>query len=162
MSVYIGVALGAYFQSFSDRYGRLPFFNFSIILQNIFGLLSIVSWSFESFSVFRIIYGFGMGVFVPLASSYITEVAPTQMRGIMLTNTRYWWSFGCIGTTILAWYFLTDSSWRLLLFCICMPGIYSLYLHRKFGKESLRFLWNHKKKEETFQLIQFMCQMNKR
>lgn len=63
--------------------------------------------------------------------------------------TRYFFSSGALVTCGLGWYLLADNSWRLLLFLICLPGIYAFYEHYKYGRDSLKFLWIHKREEEV-------------
>ena len=101
--IYIGVGFGSYLQSFSDRLGRLPFFTNSILCQNIFGVLSALSWNFPIFAITRFRYGVAMGAFTPLASAYITEMVPESHRASELANTRYYWAYGSITTCVLAW-----------------------------------------------------------
>lgn len=143
--VYIGVGTGSYIQSFSDHYGRQIFITWNIVIQCIFGLLSCISWNFSSFLVFRFFYGVAMGICFPLSGTYITEITPSTERVNLLIRTRYFFSSGAIVTCFLAWYFLSNNSWRSLLFIICLPGIYSFRLNSIYGKESLKYLWVNKR-----------------
>ena len=61
----------------------------------------------------------------------------------------------------MAW-LLLERSWRLLLFIICMPGIYALVEHKMHGRESLRYLWVQKRREEVHELVTYMCALNER
>lgn len=143
--VYLGVGLGSYIQSFSDRYGRKIFITWDIILQSIFGLLSCICWNYSSFLLVRFFYGVALGICFPLSGSYISEITPPEGRVKLLIYTRYFFSGGALFTCALGWYLLSTNSWRLLLFLICLPGIYAFFEHQKYGRESLKFLWIHKR-----------------
>jgi MFS family permease len=143
--VYLGVALGSYLQSFSDQYGRKVFIAWAIIIQSIFGLISCICWNFSSFLVARFFYGVAMGIGFPLSGTYISEISPAAERTKLLIYTRYFFSGGAILTCLLGWYMLKTNSWRILLFLICLPGIYAYWEHRRMGRESLKYLWIHKR-----------------
>jgi MFS transporter, putative metabolite:H+ symporter len=159
-TVYFGVAVGSYVQIYSDRYGRYSFILYNALLQTVFGIFSCLCWNYTSFLLARFFYGVGIGICLPLSASYITEISPAYMRATLLSKSRVYWSAGCVFTCLLGWVFLRSSSWRSLLFAICLPGIYSLYEHVKEGKESLRYLWVQKRKDEVCDLLNLMCRLN--
>ena len=161
-SVYLGVGLGSYLQSYSDIYGRKIFITWDIILQSVFGLFSCICWNFESFLFARFFYGVAMGICFPLSGSYLSQISPHEERVKLLISTRYYFSGGALLTCGLAWYLLATDSWRVLLFIICLPGLYAYLEHRKYGRESLKFLWTNRREEEVVELIRFMCIQNGR
>ncbi len=66
---------------FAERFGRLRTL---IVATAIFSLMSIVcafSWSFASLASFKFIQGVGLGGEVPVATSYISEIARSKGRG---------------------------------------------------------------------------------
>jgi MFS family permease len=70
--VYLGVSIGSYLQTYSDKYGRYTFITWDALLQTIFGLLSCVCYNFNTFLIARFFYGIGIGVCLPLSATYIT------------------------------------------------------------------------------------------
>lgn len=68
-----------------------------------------------------------MGISFPLSGSYVGEVTPTAQRAKLLIYARYYFSFGMISTCLIGWYLLQYNAWRLLLFIICLPGIYAYW-----------------------------------
>ncbi len=70
--MYIGVSLGSYIQSYSDNIGRSVFIKWNAILQLVFGLLSCVATSMNSFIIFRFFYGVGIGIVLPLSATYMS------------------------------------------------------------------------------------------
>lgn len=83
------------------------------------------------------------------------------MRATLLSKSRVYWSFGILVTCLLGWIFLSHGRhYRILLFLICLPGIYALYEHRTVGLESLRYLWVTKNKEEVIKVVNIMTELN--
>jgi MFS family permease len=125
--VYLGVAIGSYLQVYSDKYGRNAFIEWDAALQTVFGLLSCFCWNYDVFLLARFFYGIGIGICLPLSASYITEISPSAMRATLLAKSRVYWSGGCLITCFLGWIFLKNRQWRVLLFIICLPGMYAWY-----------------------------------
>lgn len=160
--VYLGVSVGSYLQVYSDTYGRYFFITADILLQMFFGLFSCICWNYSSFLAARFFYGVGIGICLPLSASYITEISPAYMRATLLSKSRVYWSAGILATCFLGWALLEQRAWRLLLFIICLPGIYAMFEHKLHGRESLRYLWVQKRTEEVHELVNLMCTMNQR
>lgn len=70
--VYLGVSLGSYLETYSDKYGRYKFLLVDAIITSIFGLLSCLCTSFTFFVIIRFFYGIGIGIALPLTATYIT------------------------------------------------------------------------------------------
>jgi len=158
----LGVSFGSYIQSYSDDFGRSVFIKWNAILQLVFGILSCFATSMNWFVIFRFVYGVGIGIVLPLSATYMSECTPSENRSIILTKSRTYWSSGCLVTCVLAWGFLYTHRWRSLLLVICIPGVYALWEHMRVGKESLRYLWAHKRTEEVSELLNYMAELNSR
>lgn len=78
--VYVGVSIGSFLQSYSDKYGRYRFLLLDAIITTIFGILSALCISFSFFLFTRFIYGIGIGIALPLSATYITEIVPSSHR----------------------------------------------------------------------------------
>ena len=77
-----GQLLGAVgFGFMAERYGRIPSIATTVLIFGLTGIGCALSWDFYSMFVFRCIQGIGMGAEVPVAASYINEIAPAQKRG---------------------------------------------------------------------------------
>lgn len=132
--VYLGVSIGSYLETYSDKYGRYKFLLIDAILTSVFGLLSVFCTTFELFLVTRFFYGIGIGIILPLTATYITEVVPGSYRGRILTRSRVLWGAGCFFACFLGWFFLRSNHWRLLLFILCLPSFYAIYDLLKNGR----------------------------
>ncbi len=139
--VYLGVSIGSYLETYSDKYGRYRFLLADAIITSIFGLLSCVCTSFGFFVVVRFFYGIGIGIALPLTATYITEVVPGAHRARILSISRVYWSLGCLFACVAGWVLLIGNHWRVLLFVLCFPSFYAIYDILQHGRESLRYLW---------------------
>jgi MFS family permease len=125
--VYVGVSIGSYLETYSDRYGRYKFLLIDAIITSIFGFLSCVCTSFTFFAIVRFFYGIGIGIALPLTATYITEVVPGTYRARILSLSRVYWSMGCLFACFVGWILLTHNHWRILLFILCFPSYYAIY-----------------------------------
>ncbi len=74
----IGALIGG---SLAERFGRRPVIVVAVLW---FGLLSLAcgfAWSYESLLVLRLLQGLGLGAEVPVAATYISELAKAGGRG---------------------------------------------------------------------------------
>ena len=77
-----GQLIGAVgFGYMAERYGRIPSIATTVLIFGLTGIGCALSWDFYSMFFFRCIQGIGMGAEVPVAASYINEIAPAQKRG---------------------------------------------------------------------------------
>lgn len=123
----IGTVLGALFGGYpSDKIGRKNtlFWIGVIYLMSAFGSALAADW--YSFLFFRFIGGLGVGASSVAAPMYISEIAPKEMRGRMVTMFQ----FNIVLGILIAYfsnYLLQDlgsTSWRWMLGVEAMPAIF--------------------------------------
>lgn len=137
----LGIPVGTLLQGISDKYRRSTFILLDSVVLTVFGLFFIVCWDAASFGVTRFLYLVGVGVCIPLATTYTTEISPASMRNTLLSRSWIYWSAGFFIGCLLGWAFLDKGLWRVDLLIICLPSILALIEHLMFGRESLHFLW---------------------
>lgn len=158
-AVYLGATLGSALQTVADTYGRYSVITVAGVLQVVAGLLSVVAGEFSFFVVVRFVYGTAIGMVLPLSGTYIAEVTPKDKRAEYIVWSRIYWSGGNIFTAVLCYFFIAmaeEPRWRLILFLICLPGIYSMYVHFVHGKESPRYLLLRGRTEEARAIMSAM------
>ncbi len=69
------------FGSLSERYGRLPVLNLMVLAMSLLAIACAMVGSYEQLLVLRAVQGLAIGGALPVAISYINEVAPTATRG---------------------------------------------------------------------------------
>src|SRR5215469_771004 len=79
---FFGQLLGALlFPYLAERYGRLRAASYSVWVVGLFGLACAAGWNFTSLLVARVIQGIGIGGEIPVAATYINEIAHSKTRG---------------------------------------------------------------------------------
>lgn len=82
----LGCIVGAMFAGMlSDRFGRKKILILSAVLFGVSSVGIVLPAGLSSFVVFRIIGGLGIGVASMLAPMYITEIAPAEQRGRLVS-----------------------------------------------------------------------------
>ena len=109
---FIGaVSLGAV----AERYGRLPVLQIAIILMCLFAIASAFSGSADTLFWIRLCQGVMIGGAMPVAITYVNELAPTQTRG------RYFGMFQTLAisgfsvATLLSPLIVPTLGWRWML-----------------------------------------------
>jgi MFS family permease len=80
-SIIAAAAGGVIFGVLSDKYGRKPVLQWTIIIYSIGTLLCAFSTSLETLIIFRIITGLGVGGEWATGQTYVNETFPAKLRG---------------------------------------------------------------------------------
>lgn len=126
----------------SDWIGRRPM----LILSSMFYFLSglIMFWSPNVYVLLlaRLLDGFGVGLAVTLVPLYISETAPSEIRGLLNTLPQFTGSGGMFLSycMIFGMSLQTSTSWRLMLGIISIPSLLYFGLMVFYLPESPRWL----------------------
>lgn len=136
-SIVIGCVLGAYMAGkMADRYGR----RMALTITVFFMLVSVagmaLATNFTVFILFRILGGFGIGLASVVSPIYMTEVAPRDYRGRVVTMNMICFVGGQVLVLIVnyliakgsdeAW--LIELGWRYMLGFGLIPCFLFLFL----------------------------------
>lgn len=137
--VFAGIIVGTiFFGSFADRYGRKSSYFYACTLISIGGVLSGVSPNYYWLIFFRAIAGFGIGGSnVPF--DLLAEFLPTSHRGKFLVYIEYFWSFGSMFVSGVAWASLDSQGWRFLAYITAVPVIIVSIVSTLYLPESPRY-----------------------
>ncbi len=79
---FLGQLLGALlFPYLAERLGRLRAATYSVWVVGVMGLVCAASWSYTTLALSRIVQGIGIGGEIPVAATYINEIAHAKVRG---------------------------------------------------------------------------------
>jgi MFS family permease len=138
----------------ADRFGRRGTLLGGLWIMSIFTLLTaIFADSFLSFCALRLCTGLGLGVLLPLATTYINELAPRRV-----TNTFALWGVAlgwALGGTVagLVGVFATPAfGWKALYWVGSMSFLLLPFLHAQLP-ESPKFLVLKNRSEEIRALL---------
>src|SRR5690606_25789614 len=103
-SALVGCMAGAILCIFlSDRFGRKRLLIFSGFLFSLSALGTALTVSFFGFNVYRILGGIGMGIALNLSPLYISELAPPEKRGRLVTINQFLVMLGVLLAQIVNW-----------------------------------------------------------
>ena len=137
---YVGQLIGALAGGWlAERFGRRPVI-FAAILW--FGLLSIAcafAWSYQSLLVLRALQGLGLGAEVPVAATYISELAKAQGRGRFVLLFELIFPVGILMAALLGRWIVPHLGWQYMFYIGGLPALLALFLMRLLP-ESPRWL----------------------
>lgn len=129
----------------SDRYGRKKLLMLSAALFLVSSWLTGAAHSFQSFVVYRIIGGIGIGLASNLSPMYIAEVTPAHLRGKYVSINQLTLVIGILAAQIFNWLiaepvpngatddFILQSwngqtGWRIMFWAALVPSALFLLL----------------------------------
>ena len=127
-SIFYGFLIGALISGkLMDHKGRKFTFVLGSIIFFIFSILSSFSTEFDSFILFRIGVGFGIGFIIPTAQAFITEMSPMNYRGFNTVIIWIGFPLGEVYICMIAKMFplddelLHNSNWTILMLLAGFP-----------------------------------------
>ncbi len=152
-SGFFGQLFGALFFGWvAERFGRLKSLLGSIA---IFGLLSLAcafSWSYLSLLICRVAQGFGLGGEVPVAATYIGELAPARARGRFVLLFELVFPSGILAASVLGVWLVPNLGWQAIFVAGAAPSLLVFVLQRLLP-ESPRWLAARGHRPEAEQAI---------
>ncbi|MDR7080221.1 putative MFS transporter [Neobacillus niacini] len=146
---FVGMFLGALFSGpLADRFGRRKVFLTTILFIVLFTFMNGLAWNLESFLLFRLLTGIGLGAEVPLMISYFSEMVPSKSRGKLITIFEGFFPIGLILAAILGFILVPRFGWSSLFFVAAAPGIF-IFLARLKLFESPRWLLSKNRIQEA-------------
>ena len=102
----------------ADRYGRRSVLLYALCLSAIATVLTpVVGVSLVTFCSIRFITGVGLGVLMPLATTYINEFAPRRFSNLMpVWGVAFGWALGATLASIAGIYLTPRFGWQFLYF----------------------------------------------
>lgn len=149
----LGMAVGAAISgTVADRLGRRAVIMYTLI---IFGLSSFAagfSVNYPMLCFFRFLIGFGLGGELPAASTLISEMSPTKVRGRNVIFLESFWAFGWIAAALVAYLLIPVYGWRMAFWVGAVPALFAAYIRRAVP-ESPRFLEKQGRLEEADAIV---------
>jgi putative MFS transporter len=160
-SALIGMFVGAFtLGHYTDRIGRKTMYVIDLIFFVVFAGLSALAQDVYQLIIFRFLLGIGIGADYPISSTYISEFAPAEKRGRMISSTFTFWGIGAltaaiVGYFIALWNPLGTDSWRLMLLSGVVPAVIVIAL-RTTMPESPRWLLSQAKTESALKVLKML------
>lgn len=156
MSLIGATAITTFSGAVSDWLGRRPMLIISSVLYFISGLVMLWSPNVYVLCIARLLDGFGIGLAVTLVPVYISETAPSDIRGSLNTLPQFTGSGGMfLSYCMVFWMSLSPSpSWRLMLGVLSIPSLIYFVLTVFYLPESPRWLVSKGKMLEAKKVLQ--------
>lgn len=140
----------------SDWVGRRPMLILSSMFYFVSGLIMLWSPNVYVLLLARLLDGFGVGLAVTLVPVYISETAPSEIRGLLNTLPQFTGSGGMfLAYCMIFGMSLMDSpSWRLMLGVLSIPSLVYFALAVLYLPESPRWLVSKGRMIEAKQVLQ--------
>lgn len=128
-SMMLGAALGAISNGwFSFKLGR----KYSLLIASclfIAGSLgSALANNVEMMILWRVILGFAVGIASYTAPLYLSEMAPPEVRGKMISGYQLMVTLGILVAFLSDTYFTATGNWRMMLGVLCFPALILLLM----------------------------------
>jgi AAHS family 4-hydroxybenzoate transporter-like MFS transporter len=138
----------------ADRYGRRKTLLAGLWIVNVLTLLTaIFATSFASFCSLRFLTGLGLGVLLPLGTTYINELAPQRVsNSFSLWGVTFGWSLGGVFAGMVGVFLTPTYGWQILYFVGTMSIPLTLVVHAVLP-ESPKFLAVHGRVDELRALM---------
>ncbi|MHB1063663.1 MAG: MFS transporter [Georgenia sp.] len=139
---FVGMALGATLGGLlADRFGRRNIFAVTLLAYGLATGAAALSVSVGMLVALRFVVGLGLGSELPVASTLVSEYAPTRIRGRVVVILEAFWAVGWLAAALVGYFVVagSDNGWRWALALGAIPALYALYVRRSIP-ESVRFL----------------------
>jgi MFS transporter, putative metabolite:H+ symporter len=120
----LGQLIGAVgFGLMAERYGRIPSIATTVVIFGVCGIGCALSWDFYSMLTFRFLQGIGMGAEVPVAASYINEIAPAKKRGRFVLLYEFVFAVGVLAAGLIGRWTIPAFGWQSIFWIGAVPAL---------------------------------------
>lgn len=153
-SVLVGAVLGAIIGgAIGDRLGRRRSIIWSTWLFLAGTVVASIATGMTEFVVGRILIGAAIGVASFMVPLYISEVAPADARGGMVSLNQLAVTLGILVSYGVNYAFAADENWRVMFFVGVLPGLV-LWLGMLMMPESPRWLVGRDQRKAANRVLQ--------
>jgi len=153
---YVGQLIGAMIGgALAERLGRRPVVTASVLWFGVFSLACGSAWSYQSLLVLRLLQGLGLGAEVPVAATYISELAKAHGRGRFVLLFELVFPVGLVAAAVFGKWIVPNLGWQYLFYVGGVPALFALVMMRNLP-ESPRWLAARGRSGEAGEAIAFI------
>jgi putative MFS transporter len=131
----IGAVVGG---ALAERIGRRPVIVAAVLWFALFSLACGWAWDYRSLLALRLLQGLGLGAEVPVAATYISELAGAKGRGRFVLLFELVFPVGLVAVAVMG-RSIVPVGWQYLFFVGGLPALFALVMMRQLP-ESPRWL----------------------
>ncbi|MEU1970321.1 MFS transporter [Microbacterium sp. NPDC019599] len=139
---FVGMAIGASVGGLlADRFGRRQVFALTLVVYGLATGASALVGGLALLLVLRFFVGLGLGAELPVASTYVSELAPARIRGRLVVLLEAFWAIGWTAAALIGYFVIpgSENGWRWAFALGAIPAVYALIV--RWGlPESARWL----------------------
>jgi MFS transporter, putative metabolite:H+ symporter len=136
---FVGQLVGALVGgALAERIGRRPLIIAAVLWFGVFSLACGWAWNYQSLFALRVLQGLGLGAEVPVAATYISELAAAKGRGRFVLLFELVFPVGLVAVAVMG-RFIVPVGWQYLFFVGGLPAFFALFMMRHLP-ESPRWL----------------------
>ncbi|MEU7635281.1 MFS transporter [Streptomyces sp. NPDC059152] len=136
----VGMLLGALAAgSLGDRIGRVRTVALGVAVTALASLAVALAHGIGTFALFRFVQGLGIGGVVPVAATYINEIARSDRRGRFVLLYEMVFPAGLAAASLIAVWVVPHLGWRAMFVIGALPALLAAALPRQVA-ESPRWL----------------------
>lgn len=126
---FVGMAIGAALGGrLSDRFGRRTVFAATLLVYGIATGASALAGGVAVFLALRFLVGLGLGAELPVASTLVSELSPSAIRGRLVVALESFWAVGWVLAAVVGFFVVPHGSdgWRWGLAVGLLPALYAV------------------------------------
>jgi len=140
----IGALVGG---ALAERIGRRPMIVAAVLWFGLFSIACGGAWNYESLVVLRLLQGLGLGAEVPVAATYISELAKAKGRGRFVLLFELVFPIGLVAVALMGRW-IVPIGWQFLFFLGGVPALFAWVMMRNLP-ESPRWLASRGRGDEA-------------
>ena len=151
---FMGMAVGATLGGLlADRLGRRQVFALTLLVYGVATGASALVGGVAALLVLRFIVGLGLGSELPVASTYVSELAPARIRGRLVVILEAFWAVGWTASALIGYLVVPlENGWRWAFVLGAIPAVYALIV--RWGlPESPRYLESRGRVAQAEQVV---------
>src|SRR3990167_2509749 len=154
--VPLGGILGAFLGGLlSDRSGR----KITILAASIIFIIGILCFSFSNsintIIICRFVVGIGVGIYLAIVPLYIAELAPSHMRGALVSINQFAITIGLLASYLVGNLLINNDDWRMVFSLAAIPAVLQFIIMLFFPESPSWLVNNNKPKKALFILSQY-------
>jgi MFS transporter, putative metabolite:H+ symporter len=152
---FVGMAIGATLGGMlADRYGRRTVFAATLLIYGLATGASALVTGLAALLLLRFLVGLGLGAELPVASTLVSELSPTRIRGRMVVILESFWALGWILAALIGFFVVpaSEDGWRWAFAIGLVPALYAVVI--RWGlPESPLFLERRGRSDEAEEVV---------
>lgn len=134
--------------SLADYYGRRTMINIAGGIFIVGVLVLVFANNYAIVMIGRLVQGIGVGIITIIIPLYLTEAAPSSIRGRSVTIFQLFLTGGILLAFVIDLLFVKSGNWRAMFACVLVPA-FALFIGSFFLTRSPRWLYSKGRYEEA-------------